>query len=96
MRESGIQAAETITAGGAAGAAAASQSFAESRTFNALRGGEDWLENVNNFIPRRKYICLIVKYIADFDFAISLYIYIFMFSCIHTYIHFFVCSYMYV
>ena len=55
------------------------------------------LENVNNFIPIRKYICLIVKYIADFDFAISLYIYIFMFSCIHTYIHtFFVCSYMYV
>ena len=34
LQESGIQAAETIIAGGAAGAAAASQSFAESRTFN--------------------------------------------------------------
>ena len=52
LRESGIQAAETIIAGGAAGAAAASQSFAESRTFNALRGGEDWLDRTLR-IPRR-------------------------------------------
>ena len=52
LRESGIQAAETIIAGGAAGAAAASQSFAESRTWNALRGGEDWLDRTLR-IPRR-------------------------------------------
>ena len=51
LRESGIQAAETIIAGGAAGAAA-SQSFAESRTWNALRGGEDWLDRTLR-IPRR-------------------------------------------
>ena len=51
LRKSGIQAAETIIAAGAAGAAA-SQSFAERQTFNALRGGKDWIDRRLR-IPRR-------------------------------------------
>ena len=41
MRESGIQAAEAIVAGGAAGAAAAVRSVSENQTMLALRGGGD-------------------------------------------------------
>ena len=52
MRESGIQAAETIIAGGAAGAAAATRSVAENQTFNIMRGGGDWLDRTLR-IPRR-------------------------------------------
>ena len=52
LRESGIQAAETIIAGGAAGAAAATRSIAENQTFNVLRGGGDWLDRTLR-IPRR-------------------------------------------
>ena len=52
LRESGIQAAETIIAGGAAGAAAATRSVAENQTFNILRGGGDWLDRTLR-IPRR-------------------------------------------
>ena len=52
MRESGIQAAEAIIAGGAAGAAAATRSVAENQTFNILRGGGDWLDRTLR-IPRR-------------------------------------------
>ena len=44
MRESGIQAAEAIVAGGAAGAAAAVRSVSENQTMLALRGGGDWLD----------------------------------------------------
>ena len=54
---SGIQAAETIIAGGAAGAAAASQSFAESRTFNARcesRGGRPHWARHQTKCPRHK------------------------------------------
>ena len=52
LRESGIQAAETIIVGGAAGAAAATRSVAENQTFNILRGGGDWLDRTLR-IPRR-------------------------------------------
>ena len=41
LRESGIQAAEAIIAGGAAGAAAATRSVTENQTMNVLRGGGD-------------------------------------------------------
>ena len=51
MRESGIQAAEAIIAGGAAGAAAATRSV-ENQTFNILRGGGDWLDRTLR-IPKR-------------------------------------------
>ena len=51
LRESGIQAAERIIAGGAAGAAA-TRSVAENQTFNILRGGGDWLDRTLR-IPRR-------------------------------------------
>ena len=52
MRESGIQAAEAILAGGAAGAAAAVRSVSENQTMLALRGGGDWLDRTLR-IPRR-------------------------------------------
>ena len=52
MRESGIQAAEAIVAGGAAGAAAAVRSVSENQTMNLLRGGGDWLDRALR-IPRR-------------------------------------------
>ena len=52
MRESGIQAAEAIVAGGAAGAAAAVRSVSENQTMNVLRGGGDWLDRTLR-IPRR-------------------------------------------
>ena len=41
LRESGIQAAETVIAGAAAGAAAATRSVSENQTMNVLRGGGD-------------------------------------------------------
>ena len=44
LRESGIQAAETVIAGAAAGAAAATRSVTENQTMLALRGGGDWLD----------------------------------------------------
>ena len=44
LRESGIQAAETVIAGAAAGAAAATRSVSENQTMNVLRGGGDWLD----------------------------------------------------
>ena len=52
LRESGIQAAEAIIAGGAAGAAAATRSVTENQTMLALRGGGDWLDRTLR-IPRR-------------------------------------------
>ena len=52
MRESGIQAAEAIVAGGAAGAAAAVRSVSENQTMLALRGGGDWLDRTLS-IPKR-------------------------------------------
>ena len=52
MRESGIQAAEAIVAGGAAGAAAAVRSVSENQTMLALRGGGDWLDRTLR-MPRR-------------------------------------------
>ena len=52
MRESGIQAAEAIVAGGVAGAAAAVRSVSENQTMNVLRGGGDWLDRTLR-IPRR-------------------------------------------
>ena len=52
LRESGIQAAEAIIAGGAAGAAAATRSVTENQTMNVLRGGGDWLDRTLH-IPRR-------------------------------------------
>ena len=52
MRESGIQAAEAIVAGGAAGAAAAVRSVSKNQTMLALRGGGDWLDRTLR-IPRR-------------------------------------------
>ena len=52
LRESGIQAAETIIAGGAAGAAAAARSVGENGTFNILNRGGDWLDRTLR-IPRR-------------------------------------------
>ena len=52
MRESSIQAAEAIVAGGAAGAAAAVRSVSENQTMLALRGGGDWLDRTLR-IPRR-------------------------------------------
>ena len=52
LRESGIQAAEAIIAGGAAGAAAATRSVTENQTMNVLRGGGDWLDRTLR-IPRR-------------------------------------------
>ena len=52
MRESGIQAAEAIVAGGAAGAAAV-RSVSENQTMLALRGGGDWLDRTLR-IPRRR------------------------------------------
>ena len=52
MRESGIQAAEAIVAGGAAGAAAAVRSVSENQTMLALCGGGDWLDRTLR-IPRR-------------------------------------------
>ena len=52
MSESGIQAAEAIVAGGAAGAAAAVRSVSENQTMLALRGGGDWLDRTLR-IPRR-------------------------------------------
>ena len=51
MRESGIQAAEAIVAGGAAGAAAAVRSVSENQTMLVLRGGGDWLDRTLR-IPR--------------------------------------------
>ena len=51
-RESGIQAAETVIAGAAAGAAAATRSVTENQTMLALRGGGDWLDRTLR-IPRR-------------------------------------------
>ena len=54
LRESGIQAAETVIAGAAAGAAAATRSVTENQTMLALRGGGDWLDRtVTLRIPRR-------------------------------------------
>ena len=52
LRESGIQAAETIIAGGAAGAAGAGRSVGENGTFNMLNRGGDWLDRTLR-IPRR-------------------------------------------
>ena len=52
LRESGIQAAETVIAGAAAGAAAATRSVTENQTTLALRGGGDWLDRTLR-IPRR-------------------------------------------
>ena len=52
LRESGIQAAETVVAGAAAGAAAATRSVTENQTTLALRGGGDWLDRTLR-IPRR-------------------------------------------
>ena len=52
LRESGIQAAETVIAGAAAGAAAATRSVTENQTMLALRGGGDWLDRTLR-IPRR-------------------------------------------
>ena len=52
LRESDIQAAEAIIAGGAAGAAAATRSVTENQTMNVLRGGGDWLDRTLR-IPRR-------------------------------------------
>ena len=52
LRESGIQAAETVIAGAAAGAAAATRNVTESQTMLALRGGGDWLDRTLR-IPRR-------------------------------------------
>ena len=52
MKESGIQAAEAIVAGGAAGAAAAVRSVSENQTMLALRGSGDWLDRTLR-IPRR-------------------------------------------
>ena len=53
MRESGIQAAEAIVAGGAAGAAAVVRSVSENQTMLALRGGGgDWLDRTLR-IPKR-------------------------------------------
>ena len=52
LRESGIQAAETVLAGAAAGAAAATRSVSENQTMNVLRGGGDWLDRTLR-IPRR-------------------------------------------
>ena len=52
LRESGIQAAETVIAGAAAGAAAATRSVSENQTMNVLRGGGDWLDRTLR-IPRR-------------------------------------------
>ena len=52
LRESGIQAAETVIAGAAAGAAAATRSVSENQTMLALRGGGDWLDRTLR-IPRR-------------------------------------------
>ena len=52
LRESGIQAAETIIAGGAAGAAAAARSVRQNGTFNILNRGGDWLDRTLR-IPRR-------------------------------------------
>ena len=52
LRESGIQAAETVIAGAAAGAAAATRSVTENQTTLALRGGGDWLDRTLGF-PRR-------------------------------------------
>ena len=52
MRESGIQAAEAIVAGGAAGAAAGVRSVSENQTMLALQGGGDWLDRTLR-IPRR-------------------------------------------
>ena len=52
LRESGIQAAETIIAGGAAGAVAATRAVSENQTLNVLRGGGDWLDRTLR-IPRR-------------------------------------------
>ncbi|CAE7942158.1 unnamed protein product, partial [Symbiodinium necroappetens] len=51
-RESGIQAAERVIAGAAAGAAAATRSVSENHTMNVLRGGGDWLDRTLR-IPRR-------------------------------------------
>ena len=53
LRESGIQAAETVIAGAAAGAAAATRSVSENQTMNVLRGGGDWLDRTLR-IPRRR------------------------------------------
>ena len=50
LRESGIQAAETVIAGAAAGAAAATRSVTENQTMLALRG--DWLDRTLR-IPRQ-------------------------------------------
>ena len=52
LRESGIQAAETVIASAAAGAAAATRSVTENQTMLALRGGGDWLDRTLR-IPRR-------------------------------------------
>ena len=52
LRESGIQVAETVIAGAAAGAAAATRSVSENQTMNVLRGGGDWLDRTLR-IPRR-------------------------------------------
>ena len=52
LRESGIQAAETVIAGAAAGAAAATRNVTENQTMLALRGGGDWLDRTLR-IPRR-------------------------------------------
>ena len=52
LRESGIQAAETVIAGAAAGVAAATRSVSENQTMLALRGGGDWLDRTLR-IPRR-------------------------------------------
>ena len=51
LRESGIQAAETVIAGAAAGAAAATRRT-ENQTMLALRGGGDWLDRTLR-IPSR-------------------------------------------
>ena len=52
LRESGIQAAETVIAGAAAGAAAATRSVSENQTMNVLRGGGDWLDRTLRILRR--------------------------------------------
>ena len=53
LRESGIQAAETVIAGAAAGAAATTRSVSENQTMNVLRGGRrDWRRLPTKIIGR--------------------------------------------
>ena len=52
MRESGIEAVETVIAAGSLGAAAATRAYAEMQTANVLQRGGDWLDRTLR-IPRR-------------------------------------------